>query len=120
MPDNIVSVPVVNDWRTGLQMTEHAKAAAIEYSKALSPLAGSISWSGALHPNGLGQGSPRCQMSGESVGSWVNDGLYLLVQGESAIRPVSTPTVSGSSTSWLATSLWASVTESCSLTMSAL
>ncbi|HEX3876276.1 MAG TPA: hypothetical protein VHW24_04780 [Bryobacteraceae bacterium] len=82
MPDKIVSVPVVNDWRTGLQMTEHAKAAAIEYSKALSPLAGSISWSGALLPNGLRQGSPQCQMSGESVCSWVNDGLYLLVQGE--------------------------------------
>lgn len=82
MTDNVVSVPVVNDWRTGLQMTKRAKAAAIAYSKALSPLAGPISWSGILLPNGLGQGSPQCQMSGESVGTWVNDGLYLLVQGD--------------------------------------
>jgi hypothetical protein len=86
MTDNIVSVPVVGDWRTGLQMTANAKLAAIEHSKALSPLAGRIAWSGTVLPNGLGNGSPQCHMSGESKGTWVNDGLYLLVQGDYRYR----------------------------------
>ena len=34
MTDNVVSVPVANDWRTGRAMTGRSKAGAIEYSKA--------------------------------------------------------------------------------------
>jgi hypothetical protein len=73
MADSVLSVPVVDNWRMSLQHTEDAKLAAIEQSKKLAPLAGPISWSGKLLPNGLGKGSPLCLMSGRSVGTWVND-----------------------------------------------
>lgn len=71
-----------NDWQSGLKIAEKMKRAAIEKSKKLSPLAGKYTWSGTIFPETLGPDSPEARMSGWTDGMWVNDGLYLHVQGD--------------------------------------
>ena len=71
-----------NSWREGLQRTEDAKRAAIEESSKLAPLQGTFLWSGKLLPGALGPGAPEAEMSGQTESVWVNDGLYMLIQGD--------------------------------------
>jgi hypothetical protein len=74
------------DWKDALRRTEDTKRAAIENSRGLEPLAGTFVWSGKILPGALGPGSPEAEMSGRTESSWVNDGLYLLIQGDYRYR----------------------------------
>lgn len=69
-----------------MQRAEDAKRAAIENSRKLEPLAGTFVWSGRILPGTLGPGSPEAGMFGRTEASWVNDGLYLLIQGDYRYR----------------------------------
>jgi len=70
------------DWQSGLVKAGELKKAAIGKSRKLSPLAGTFEWSGTILPGTLGPNSPEARMSGWTKGTWVNDGLYLHVQGD--------------------------------------
>ena len=74
------------NWKDALQRTGDAKKAAIQNSQKLHALAGAFVWSGKILPGALGPGCPEADMFGQTEGSWVNDGLYLLIQGDYQYR----------------------------------
>ena len=88
-----LEITAPSDWREAVQRTENAKNAAIKNSRKLDPLAGNFVWSGKILPGTLGPGAPQAEMSGRTEGAWVNDGLYLLIQGDYRF---STEEISGS------------------------
>ena len=88
-----LTIDAPSDWREALQRTVDMKSAAIEKSRELDPLAGAFVWSGKILPGTLGPGAPPAEMSGRTEGTWVNDGLYLLIQGD---YRYSTDEISGS------------------------
>jgi hypothetical protein len=50
--------------------------------KALAPFLVDVTWTGRVHANGMGPGSPEMSATGRSRGTWIVDGLWLAVDME--------------------------------------